>query len=207
MIITTNDLGKRFNREWIFRKLSWQFHAGVVYAVTGPNGSGKSTLLSVLSGHVPQTNGTIAYTSAKQQVVAVDDIYRHLSFAAPYLELIEDFTVEEHLAFHFRLKPIRPGYSIPQILEVAYLENARNKLVYNLSSGMKQRLKLALSFYADSSILLLDEPATNLDSKAFEWYGTELGKISPGTLVIIASNNPSEYPSNSEILNLLDFKI
>ncbi|HEY9486809.1 MAG TPA: ATP-binding cassette domain-containing protein, partial [Chryseosolibacter sp.] len=53
--ITVNDLSKRFNREWIFRNLNYQFRSGNTYAITGPNGSGKSTLLQVVWGQVPQT--------------------------------------------------------------------------------------------------------------------------------------------------------
>ncbi|HET9745481.1 MAG TPA: ATP-binding cassette domain-containing protein [Chitinophagaceae bacterium] len=50
MKISLTDAGKRFNRDWIFRHLTYEFSAGQSYAIIGPNGSGKSTLLQVLSG-------------------------------------------------------------------------------------------------------------------------------------------------------------
>lgn len=50
MTISLSDLGKRFNRDWIFRRLTYEFSAGNSYALIGPNGSGKSTLLQVIGG-------------------------------------------------------------------------------------------------------------------------------------------------------------
>src|SRR5687768_2812749 len=104
--IKTQGLSKRFNREWIFRKLDFEFYTGNVYAITGPNGSGKSTLLQILWGQVPPTSGTIAYQIGSKDV-KVEDIHRHVAIATPYMDLIEDFTLEEMLNFHFKLRPIR----------------------------------------------------------------------------------------------------
>ena len=97
MTIILQDTGKRFNRDWIFRSFSYQFKAGTTYAITGPNGSGKSTLLSVLSGHVDET----------EKSVSADDVYKHVAIAAPYLDLIDEFTIAEHVAFHFTMKSLR----------------------------------------------------------------------------------------------------
>ena len=86
MTITVADLSKRFNREWIFSHLNYQFLPGHTYAVTGPNGSGKSTLLQVVWGQVPQTSGTIRYSNGKGEV-PIDEAYSHLSIATPYMYL------------------------------------------------------------------------------------------------------------------------
>ena len=87
-----------------------------------------------------------------------------------------------------------------------YLEDAADKQLVNFSSGMKQRLKLALAFYTQADVYFLDEPGTNLDRRAFEWYLTHLGQLSPHAIVFVASNNPEEYPINAAVLNILDFK-
>jgi ABC-type multidrug transport system ATPase subunit len=202
LTIISRDLAKRFNRDWIFTSFSYEFQPGNLYAVTGPNGSGKSTLLSVLSGMVPPSKGTVTYHDADGKVIAVEDIYQHLAIAAPYLELIEDFTVEEQIRFHFNLKPLRAGLRSKDLLERLYLADAKDKTIYNLSSGMKQRLRLGLCFWSDVRILLLDEPGTNLDSTAFEWYLNELSQLPNDSIVILASNNPAEYPSASAVLNM-----
>jgi ABC-type multidrug transport system ATPase subunit len=71
---------------------------------------------------------------------------------------------------------------------------------------MKQRVKLALAFYSTADIIFLDEPGTNLDRQAFAWYIEELAKLPAECLIFIASNNAEEYPSNAEIINLVDYK-
>jgi ABC-type multidrug transport system ATPase subunit len=205
LTLSVENLSKRFNREWIFRGLSFDFTAGNTYAITGPNGSGKSTLLQVLWGQVPQTSGSISYQKSSKNI-SVQDISAHISIATPYMDLIDEFTLEEQLNFHFKLKPIRSGITIPDLLQILYLEPAGNKTIGNFSSGMKQRVKLGLAFYTQADILFLDEPGTNLDARAFEWYLTEFKKMPPGGLIFIASNNPAEYPENAFVLNMENFK-
>lgn len=203
--IIIKNLAKRFNKEWIFRNLDFHLEAGTTYAITGPNGSGKSTLLQVLWGQVPQTSGAITYKKG-DIVVPVEEISRHVAIATPYMDLIEEFTLDEQLSFHFKIKSPRPGVSIPHLLDILYLTSARDKLIGNFSSGMKQRLKLGMAFYTQADLLFLDEPGTNLDSHAFEWYRNELKKVSPACLIIVASNNPLEYPENTTCLNVAAFK-
>ncbi|HTE32656.1 MAG TPA: ATP-binding cassette domain-containing protein, partial [Chryseolinea sp.] len=144
--ITINGLGKKFNSEWIFRNLSYVFYPGQIYAVTGPNGAGKSTLLQVLWGQMPQTIGKIEY-KRNNKAVPVEDIFKHLSIATPYMELIEEFTLLEQMRFHFAMKSARPGMSEDVMLERMYLTDSKDKFISNFSSGMKQRVKLALAFF------------------------------------------------------------
>lgn len=203
--IVLSGLGKRFNREWIFRDMSETFHPGQIYAVTGPNGAGKSTLLSVLWGQTPPSEGTIRYESEKRNIPE-DEIYRHLVIAAPYLDLIEEFTLMEQLQFHFGMKPARDGLSPDAILEKMYLGHARDKHIANFSSGMRQRVKLALAFFTQADVIFLDEPGTNLDRQAFEWYLRQLDAVPPGCTIFIASNQEAEYPLNAQKIDITSFK-
>src|SRR5580704_936469 len=61
MKITLIDAGKRFNRDWVFRHLSYEFSINHSYAITGPNGSGKSTLLQSIAGAIAISEGDIRY--------------------------------------------------------------------------------------------------------------------------------------------------
>jgi ABC-type multidrug transport system ATPase subunit len=204
--LNVNELSKRFNREWIFKNLTQKFTGGNIYAIKGSNGAGKSTLLQVLSGHIPPTSGTIEYIFSDNQVISTENFYRHISIAAPYMDLIEEFTLAEHLDFHFKLKPIREGVTQNDLLDIMYLKHAQDKFISNFSSGMKQRLKLAMAFYSRASILFLDEPGTNLDQQAFDWYRDQLSKIPSNSLVFIASNNSAEYPYGCMNFNIEDYK-
>jgi len=203
--IGVQGLGKRFNREWIFRNLSFEFSPGNTYAITGPNGSGKSTLLQVLWGQMPQSTGTIDYTDAGKSIPP-EEIYSRLSIATPYLDLIEEFTLEEQIRFHFKLKPSRSGISVSEMMERMYLTNASNKFIGNFSSGMRQRVKLALAFFTEADMIFLDEPGTNLDHRAFEWYLTELNALPVTATVFIASNQPSEYPVKAQKIDIINYK-
>jgi ABC-type multidrug transport system ATPase subunit len=191
-ILITEALSKRFNREWIFRNFNFQFKAGGKYVFTGPNGSGKSTILRVLWGQMPQTSGVLKY-HIDGKSVSVDDLAQHVSIVAPYMDLIEEFTLVEQLEFHFKLKKIRAGISIADLLDIMYLGQSRDKFISNFSSGMKQRLKLGLAFYSQCNFLFIDEPGTNLDEVAFQWYKAQLELIPSNVTTVMASNNALEY--------------
>lgn len=206
MTISTHYLSKRFNREWIFKNLSYTFNAGHTYAVTGPNGSGKSTLLQILWGQMPPSEGEVKYEDIGGRVVDGDGIFRKVSIAAPYLDLIEEFTLTEQLNFHFRLRTSRNRMTTDAMLEKMQLTHARNKFIGNFSSGMRQRVKLALALFTEADILFLDEPGTNLDEQSLAWYRSELDKIPHECLVFIASNQASDYPSDSQIIDIMRYK-
>lgn len=203
--ISIEGLSKRFNREWIFRNFTYEFKPGNIYAITGPNGSGKSTLLSVLWGQVPQTSGTLKYRNGSGEI-PIEETYKHVSIATPYMDLIEDFTLQETLEFHFKLKNVRDNLSYETLLEKMYLSDSKDKYVRNFSSGMKQRLKLGLALFTDSPIVFLDEPGSHLDETAFQWYSLQLASVSQNCTILIGSNDPAEYMEASQIIDLRDHK-
>jgi ABC-type multidrug transport system ATPase subunit len=205
MQISTKNLGKKFSNEWIFRNLNQTFQSGESYTFVGSNGSGKSTLLQVLSGYMPHSEGIIEY-SANNKNIEIDSFYKHLIIAAPYLELIEDFTLTELLEFHIQFKPFKNNLSINDFIEFIELPKAKNKEIKFFSSGMKQRVKLGLAFWSDSEILMLDEPTSNLDAQATEWYLRNVQEYSINRLLLICSNQPAEYEFCKNILNIQDYK-
>jgi ABC-type multidrug transport system ATPase subunit len=202
--ITATNLSKRFNREWIFRDLNFTFTAGNTYAITGPNGSGKSTLLQVLWGQMPPSSGDLSYSN--NTGITLEEVYQHISIATPYMDLVDEFTLLEQLTFHFKLRKRVNNISIDEIISLMYLESARDKRIANFSSGMKQRVKLALAFFTEADVIFLDEPGTNLDKQAFDWYLNQLSKVDGKKLVLIASNQPSEYPQNAIKIDILSYK-
>jgi ABC-type multidrug transport system ATPase subunit len=199
MIIELQNLGKRFNRHWIFRKLSYRLETGNAYAIIGPNGSGKSTLLQVIAGAVEKSEGTIHYTDDRLQTtdgrnenLPTEEHYQHLSIATPYLELIEELTLSEFLAFHFGFKKILPGFTIQSIIDYIGLKDAAHKQVRYFSSGMKQRVKLAQAVFSNSPIVMLDEPTANLDLKGIALYKQLVTEFCLDRLLIICSNDENE---------------
>jgi len=207
MNITLDNAGKRFNRDWIFRSLNYQFYAGKAYAITGNNGSGKSTLLQSIGGATELSEGSCLWqTGATPKTLPPENIHRHLSIVAPYLELIEEMTAREFLDFHRNFKPLLADHSTVQVLEAVQLKNAANKQIRYFSSGMKQRIKLAQCLFTDAPVILLDEPCTNMDSAGFELYQTLISRLTRDRLVIVSSNDIQEYGFCTEKIDIRDYK-
>ncbi len=205
--LTTDGLGRRFNRTWIFRGLSTAFQAGEPTAILGPNGAGKSTLMSVLAGWLPPTEGQLAYF-ADGKVLDPENLYRKTALAAPYLDLPDELTVLEAAAFQGQLKPWRAGVTGPaEVVAQARLDGSvAHRLVRDLSSGMRQRLRLALALLSDARLVLLDEPTANLDRDGIGWYHTLIAQTCTAErLIVVASNIPEEYGFCARSLNLTDF--
>lgn len=205
MEIVLENLGRRFNRDWIFKNINYAFSSPQTYAILGINGSGKSTLLQILNGSLSASAGHI-YFFYQQKVVEIEQVYQHISLAAPYLELIEEFSLIEMIDFHFQFKTYQSGIDRHKIIELLQMESSKNKLLRYFSSGMKQRVKLALAFCADTPLLMLDEPTSNLDTQGINWYQQLIEEFAANRLTIICSNQEHEYSFCQNRLNMLDYK-
>ncbi len=203
MQITVTRLGKRFNREWIFRGMSYAFEAGQAYAITGSNGSGKSTLLQVIAGAVMLSEGSVSY-SQHGKTIEPEQLYRNIAIAAPYLELIEEMTALELLQFHEKFRSF--VLPVTDALAKVGLQNAAGKEIRYFSSGMKQRLKLAQAVFSNSPVLLLDEPCTNLDAAGIALYQQLMTQYAANRIVIVSSNDPQEYGFCNQVLSISDYK-
>ena len=191
MHISLSKISRKYNYEWIFRDVDFEFEQGNAYAILGSNGSGKSTLLQIISGHLHPSGGTLTYSHDGKNI-AVEDFFRHVTFSGPYLELIEEFTLEEMLTFHSHFRKFRKNMAVNAVMEATGLVRNRNKPIKYFSSGMKQRVRLAIALLTESEVVLLDEPAANLDHKAIEWYRNLVSTNHANRIIIVCSNSQSE---------------
>jgi ABC-type multidrug transport system ATPase subunit len=204
--IKLENIGRRFNRDWIFREIDYSFNSGESYAILGPNGSGKSTLLQVLNGSLTPSAGTINFFEGDNKPIDIEQVFQHLSLAAPYLELIEEFTLTEMIDFHFKFKAYLPGMDNEAVINLLNMPTSKHKMIRYFSSGMKQRLKLAMAFCADTTLLMLDEPTSNLDKQGVDWYLSLVQQYAKNRLTIVGSNQQHEYDFCSHQLNITDYK-
>ena len=200
--ISLQKAGKRFNKDWIFKDLDYSFEMGQHYALIGNNGSGKSTLLQTISGYATLSKGKIEWGDYNTET-----IFQQISVAAPYLELIEEFTTIEQFEFHNRFKPFRKDLTTARMIEMIGLKAATDKQIRYFSSGMKQRLKLALAIFSETPILLLDEPCSNLDKEGYALYHDLIRNYAMHKLIIIGSNDTQEYDYCTKHINILDYKV
>lgn len=204
--ISLNNIGKKFNREWIFRDLTYEITPHQKLVILGGNGSGKSTLLQVISGFVTPNEGKLIYQDGGQKLDS-EKIKDRISFASPYLQLVEDFTFTEMVNHVSGFKPFLNRITTWEVMEIIQLQGAGNKLIRQFSSGMKQRLKLGLAILSDAPVLLLDEPVSNLDKSAITWYKNMIDTYTREKTVIVCSNAiTEEYFFCETELNVLDFK-
>jgi ABC-type multidrug transport system ATPase subunit len=196
---------KRFKNDWVLWNVDLQIEEHSSWAVTGPNGSGKSTLLKILSGHLSPSKGLRKFYQDRREI-PVAEIYREVAFAAPYIDLIEEFKLEEAISFHRRLKPFLREVNAQELISILGFEQHRNKELRFFSSGMKQRLKLALACCSAAPLLLLDEPTSNLDEAGIRWYRELLEEFSPGRTLVIASNVEEDLQGCQNRIHVLDFK-
>lgn len=201
MKILLNEAGKRFNRDWIFRNLDLSFSNHDTYAITGPNGSGKSTLIQCIAGSTYLSEGSIR-SEINGSVIPSEKFFMYVSFCAPYLELIEEMTANEFFRYHQKFKEFKNNISIPYIIDQLGLTKHAHKQIRFYSSGMKQRIKLAQAFFSDTPFLLLDEPCTNLDQQGIALYHEMLSQQSKNRILIISSNDQSEYKGCTQVIQL-----
>ncbi len=204
--INLSNVSKRFMREWVFRDVNLTFYKNNSYVITGPNGSGKSTLLQVVSSFITPTKGTINFLEANKPL-DISQVHKKISISAPYMELPEEFSPNELIDFHKRFKPLIGNISNQEFLsEINLLEN-QNKQISKFSSGMKQRLKLGLAIMSDSSLLLLDEPTSNLDHESKAMYSRLISKYNNDRITIVCSNDiKDEFDFCNFEIKVSDFK-
>jgi ABC-type multidrug transport system ATPase subunit len=207
MDIILDNIGKRYRYDWIFKQLHFQFSAGQNYGVLGQNGAGKSTFLQLISGYLSASAGQIAYQN-KEKKIERDDIYRYVAICAPYLSLVDEFNLLETIQFQAQFKTWQNTLSADEILElIALPKAAQNRPLRQFSSGMRQRVKLALAILSDAPLLLLDEPTITLDNQAISWFVSLLRNFRPTSrLVLIASNVESDFIDCAAELDLKIFK-
>jgi ABC-type multidrug transport system ATPase subunit len=157
-------------------------------------------------GVLPATEGTIRYETSSGQVIDPDDWYKHVVMAAPYLELIEEFTLQESVKFHTQFKQLKNGMTVEAFIERIELPQARHKVLRHFSSGMKQRVKLGLALFSEASLVVLDEPTSNLDHQGMAWYLREVTALEGSQILLIGSNQPQEYAFCKNIISVSTFK-
>lgn len=200
--VEINNCSKKYQGNWIFKGLSHTFKPGTISAITGKNGSGKSTLLKIIAAYVTPTSGQIHLTINGKQIEP-EDLFRYLSFAAPYMATIEEFSLDELISFQRNFKPYCRKLGNNDIVKYSGLADSRYKPIKFFSSGMKQRAMLIVAIMSNTPLLLLDEPCSNLDGQARSWYADLLNEFGQNRTIIIASNhNKEEYPNCNNLISL-----
>lgn len=165
-MIEIANLTKQFGPVTAVDHLSFRVQEGEAVALWGANGAGKTTALRCLLNLLPYDGEiTVAGLDARRQGKAVR---QRIGFVPQELTFHDDMTVRETLFFYAALKKVGDGFDFEPLLARLELSQHVDKLVRELSGGLKQRLALALALLSEPPILLMDEPTANLDVRARE---------------------------------------
>jgi ABC-type multidrug transport system ATPase subunit len=178
-VISCDGLGKRFSRQWVFRRVSLSVDRGQCLLLTGPNGSGKTTLLKLLAGLAPPSEG---------EVRREFDPRAAMGYSATDLRLYPNLTAEEHIRFACTMRGLREA----PVLDRVGLAGVGEKQVGAFSTGMRARLKLALAVLGEPVALLLDEPGAGLDESGRQALNEVIDEQKHRGFVILATNDPVE---------------
>ncbi len=192
-ILDIVGLSKRFARRTVVKDVTLQVQSGEVLGVIGSNGSGKSTLIKMIAGLLRPDNGLMVLTIDGVPVPSLR-VHEQCGLVAPYLELYDEFTPLELLQLHADLhgQPHDTTRS-HALLERFQIQDASSRLVRGFSSGMRQRVAIALALSLHPPLLLLDEPSVTLDEAGRAALSLCISDARQhGSIVILATNDDRE---------------
>ena len=166
-MIQVENLVKKYGNHLAVDHLSFTIEKGKIYGFLGPNGAGKSTTMNIMTGYLGATEGTVkinGHDILKEPEVAK----RSIGYLPEIPPLYTEMTVEEYLQFAAELKKIpkdQRDAQIEKVVQMAKLEEVKNRLIQNLSKGYRQRVGLAQAILGFPEIIILDEPTVGLDPK------------------------------------------
>ena len=166
--IRVRHLWHRFGRFDVLRDVTFDVAQGEIFGFIGPNGAGKTTTIRVMTTLLEPMAGRVEVDGFD---VAVDPeaVRKIIGYMPDHAGIYERVTVREYLEFFadaYRVAPDGNYGVVDAVMELTDLTKLRDKLVATMSKGMKQRLQLARTLLHDPKVLILDEPASDLDPRA-----------------------------------------
>lgn len=200
--LSVKGLSKRYNRKPIFTDLTFE-HTDGVLGIAGSNGSGKSTLLKCLAYLTRAQKGTIDWKRQELELNK-EDIKGSIGYAAPYINLYDELTSYENLEFLLQVAGMSIQMThINSLIDQVQMQDHRQKLFKSLSTGQRQRIKIAAALIRKPDIIFLDEPGSNLDKSGHDLVKKIVNmQKAKNKLVIIASNDPKEIKLCDNVIKL-----
>jgi ABC-2 type transport system ATP-binding protein len=167
--IRVRHLWHRFGKFEVLRDVSFDVHEGEIFGFIGPNGAGKTTTIRVMATLLEPMAGKIEIDGWD---VTIDPqaVRKVIGYMPDHAGVYDRVTVREYLEFFadaYKVPTAGTTYAVVDaVMELTDLTKLRDKLVATMSKGMKQRLQLARTLLHDPKVLILDEPASDLDPRA-----------------------------------------
>jgi len=181
-------IGVRYGSQWVLRNINLTLRSGDRIALIGPNGAGKTTLLKALLGMVPAAEGQIRWAHPKPRIGYVP---QRLQFDPHFPISVEEFLAVSAPgpARWFGGVPRSKSRAIASVLERVEAVDLVGKKLGTLSGGELQRILIAAALLQQPQLMILDEPASNIDqrgSQALQALLWDLHKEYGLTLVFVS---------------------
>ena len=198
-ILTTKELGKNFKHKRVLDQINLNVPTGKIYCIMGPNGAGKSTLLKIISGIEKPTEGVVTFKDKnwkREDLKVIGSLIEEPG-------LFDNLTVEENIKLKLKLHRVE-NKNQEQILNTLGFGDHNQEKVKGFSTGMRQRLGIALAFMGNPDLVILDEPTNGLDTFGIH----ELRELltlekKQGKTIIIASHMLSEIQKVADRIAIL----
>lgn len=206
LLLQLKSISKKYNGKYIFKDVSLQATNGDIIGIAGNNGAGKSTLLKIISQTTEQTSGKVIFQIDSKEI-SNNDMYKHIGFVSPYLNLYTEFSLLEHIELIQNFRKIKFDINkAKKLIQDFNLEGRTNSLLQEFSSGMLQRAKYILATIHSPKILFLDEPTTNLDLNGISSVQSLIDEGKENRITFVATNEQSDLDLCNKIISLHDFK-
>ncbi len=188
------NIDKRYGGLLALRGVSLTIGAGECVVFAGRNGSGKTTLLRIAARLVRPSRGELSFTGAPS---GQEDNAMRPGFVAHATMVYDELTAEENLLLFARLLgTARPENRVEALLQEVGLSDRRASRVRTFSRGMRQRVAIARALLHEPAVLLLDEPATGLDTQGVTWLAEAIrGLRDSGRTILMSLHGESEISS------------
>ncbi len=175
----------------LFDGLSARVTSGETLVVTGANGAGKSTLLKIVAGLARPEAGTVRFVGGQEGGAAQNRL--QFGYASPDVNMYGELSGLENLDFFARLRGLPAGQGTKLLAQVGLSASRGKDLAGAYSSGMRQRLKLAVSLLGAPPLLVWDEPTLALDERGAAFVEQILdAHRERGGLAVVATNDAGE---------------
>ena len=198
-ILTTKELGKNFKHKRVLDQINLNVPTGKIYCIMGPNGAGKSTLLKIISGIEKPTEGVVTFKDKnwkREDLKVIGSLIEEPG-------LFDNLTVEENIKLKLKLHRVE-NKNQEQILNTLGFGDHNHEKVKGFSTGMRQRLGIALAFMGNPDLVILDEPTNGLDIFGIhELRELLMLEKKQGETIIIASHMLSEVQKVADRIAIL----
>ena len=184
-------VSKKLSGKRIIRSASFAVNKGDFFGLIGPNGAGKSSLLNIIVTLAKKTSGTI-YFKGRDTTKKTNSYRKSIGYAPQHTCFYKELTVLENMnnfAMMYDCKKNKSRHTINELLSLVDLKESKNILAKDLSGGMQRRLNIACSLIHNPELVILDEPAANLDHHQREEIWKLLTSINQRGVTIIISSH------------------